>query len=116
MVTIRHAALAIMLMTIATPPALAETCNLTMNGRLALDDAPCAVTSRGGTVSIRQDGSTTIEIRRSILLANVDGDPDPSRHRRYRYGLKSFGRIVKSNDLDDKTCYFNQHVTLCITP
>ncbi|HEX4765401.1 MAG TPA: hypothetical protein VH414_03895 [Lichenihabitans sp.] len=115
MVTTRHAALAIMLMTIATQPALAETCNLTMNGRLALDDAPCAVTSRGSTITIHPDRNTTIEIGRSILLANVGDDLYPPAHRRNRHGLRSFGRVVKSNDLDDKTCYFNQHVTLCVT-
>ncbi len=114
MLTTRHAALAIMLMTIATQPALAETCNLTLNGRPLLEDAACTVTSRGRIVSTDQGETITIEIRRSILRADIAENRHLSWHRDKHYGLRSFGRVVKSNDLDDKTCFFNQHITLCI--
>ena len=39
----------------------------------------------------------------------------PSDGRPHRV-VVSYGRVVMSNDSDEKTCYFNEKATLCLDP
>ena len=114
MPTTRYAVLAIMLAATAAQPALAGTCNFTVNGRLMLDDEPCTANNRGGVLRIEAGNAGTIVIRRSILSAGIADDTFPLRHNAKRNELKSFGLVVKSDGNDDKVCYFHQKATLCM--
>lgn len=113
MLTLRHAAMALIL-AIAAGPAFAETCNLTVTGRTVLDDEPCTVSTRGGAVVVRQGNIAIISIRRSILRTRLLADRISLATGRKRRGLRSFGLVVKSDSQNDKVCYFNQKATLCI--
>ena len=112
--TTRHGVLTILVMAAAVHPAFAETCNLTIQGRKILDDESCTVGHRAGVLTLRQENGGTVVVRRSTLLTDVA--PIGSRKVRNsgRSGLRSLGLIVKSDNLVEKVCFFNQNATFCV--
>lgn len=108
----RNAALAAVLSVLAGGPALAATCNLTVQGTTVLDDASCTVTGAKGATSVVVENGGRILIRRSIMSARLANYPIPAGRR--RGASASFGPVIASDDADDRTCYFNQKAVLCV--
>lgn len=105
----RHLILATMITAGVTSPARAETCHLTVRGTLILDDEPCSVRARAGTLTASLSTGGRLLVRRTTLLTNLQSNGN-RRHSR----LKSYGRVTKSDANDGKVCYFNQTAVLCI--
>jgi hypothetical protein len=108
----RSAALAILLIGCSGAPALAATCNLTVLGASVFDDATCTVTAGRGGTTVAVEGGSVIRIRRTTMTARFAADPQAPR----RGVTASYGKVVVSDNTDDKTCYFNQKAVLCVEP
>ena len=111
MMTTRRAALATLILGFSCAPALAATCNLTIKGATVIDDATCTVAAGRGLTVVAVEGGSTVRIRRMIMSASLAADPALAGRRR---GATSFGRVVRSDNTDDKICYFNQKAVFCV--
>ena len=110
----RSAAVAVLFTGLASSPALAATCNLTVLGTSILDDEACTVATGRGLTRIAVGAGGTIVIRRQTMRVALAGDGPAGRRRHAR--ATSYGEVITSGDADDKTCYFNQRAVLCIEP
>ena len=113
MLTGRSAALLVLSIGLTGSPAVAATCNLTVQGAHVIDDETCTVTSAKGTTRVAVEDGSTIEIRRSILRARLAGDRSFAGHRR---GATSYGQVVTADRPNDRICYFGQVAVLCVEP
>ena len=108
------AVLALALVGLATGPAFAATCHMTVLGSPVLDDVPCSLASRAGITRVLLDDGGDVTVRRSVMSARLLGNPRLDGTR--RLFRRSFGQVVASGDSDDKTCFFNREATLCVDP
>ena len=111
--TILRCALALSLSGCALETAAAGTCNVTVQGAKILDDEPCTIRDHGNLLAIGQGTAGRIVVRGSVLRASLPGLGLPRLRGARRSGLRSFGVVVRSNS-DDKLCFFNQKITVCV--
>ena len=114
MLTDRSVALALMLIGLTGAPALAATCNLTVEGAHILDDEDCTVSGGRGSTSITVGTYGTIIVRESAMSVRIAGQQSPNRRNRRRY--VSLGQVVASDNSNDRMCYFGQKAVLCVEP
>ena len=111
MTTFRRAAIAVLFAGVSCSPVLAATCNLTVLGSSVLDDAACTVSPGRNVTQIAVGTGGTILIRRQTMRVALPGDGLSGRRHP---ATISYGQVIRSNDSDDKTCYFNQRAVLCV--
>ena len=111
--TILRCALPLLLSALALEAAAAGTCNVTVQGAKIVDDEPCTIRDHGNLLAIDQGAAGRIVVRSSILRASFTGQGLPRLRGSRRSGLTSYGVVVRSSS-DDKLCFFNQKITVCV--